>query len=291
MTALPLSTAADGLDLAAMAKPSRVISLQILEQDKIVAIGQLRERAINLRRDVSEGSYGFDELTRFYRLVEIAESTLKMANSTLSERAGLGSGFFATVARNGRSPKLQNFLRALTSIIEVSNERLVHVDARAISTNAVAGSRIEKDHVQLLSMAQSLSVLACDEIAKLDAELPNDPDAIEKLKKQRELMEIFADGFEQIADALAALGTSPGEPVLLGRAARAVNRVGEQVTAWWKENGAEAMDWAIRVPVFAGGVALLGWAGADMTVGTTAIAALVGGKKVLDTIRNRDKDR
>ncbi|MDO9297210.1 hypothetical protein [Bradyrhizobium sp.] len=270
-----------------MARSSRVISIQNPEQDKIAAIRELRERAINLRRDVSEGSYGYDELTRFYELIKDSESTLEMANSKLSERAGLGSGFFATVARNGRSPKLQNFLRALTSIIEVSNERLVHVDARANSTNSVVVSRIKRDRVQLLSLAQSLHVLAREEIARLDANLPNDPDRIARHKKQRELMKIFADGFEQISKALTALETSPNEPVLLGRAGRVVGSMGETLTTWWKENGAEAMDWAIRVPVFVGGVAMLGWAGADMTVGTTAMAALVGGQKVLSAIKAR----
>lgn len=272
-----------------MAKSSGAISLQILEQDKIAAIRHLREQAISLRRDVSAGSYGLDELTRFYSLIEISESTLVMANSTLSERAGLGSGFFATVAQNGRSPKLQNFLRALTAIIEVSNERLGRVDANAISDN-VPTSRIGKDHVQLLSLSQSLCILAQQEIARLDAELPNDPSAIARNKKQRELMEIFADGFERITEALAALGKTPDEPVLLGQAGRVVSDVGEKVTNWWKENSAEAMDWAVRVPVFVGGVALLGWAGADMTVGTTVIAALVGGEKVFDVIKGRKKN-
>lgn len=272
-----------------MAKSSRVASLQLPERDKIAAIRQLRDQAIDLRRDVSQGSYSYDQLAHFYELVRLSESTLETANSALSERAGLGSGFFATVARDGRSPKLHNFLRALTSIIEVSSERLRHVDVRAASTNAIVSSRIEQDRVQLLSLAQSLCVLAREEIANLDAELPNDPDRIARHKKQRELMEIFADGFEQLAEALDALTTNPNEPMLLGRAGRAVTSVGEKVTAWWKVNGIEVIDWAVRIPTFVGGVAMLGWAGADIAVGTTAIAALVGGKKVLDTIGARKR--
>jgi hypothetical protein len=273
-----------------MAKSSRVISLQILEKEKIAAIRQLRQQAINLRKDVSEGSYGDAELARFHGLVETAETTLQMANSTLSERVGLGSGFFATVARDGRSPKLQNFLRALTSIIEVSNERLGHVDINESSTAAIAATRVEQDHAQLQPLALSLSALARQEIARLDAEFPNDPDRIAKNEKQRELMEIFANGFERIAESLAAVATNPKEPLLLGAAGRAISRVGQAVSAWLKENGTEAMDWAARIPVFVGGVAMLGWAGADMTVATTAIAALVGGKKVLDAIKFRKKD-
>ena len=41
------------------------------------------------------------------------------------------------------------------------------------------------------------------------------------------------------------------------------------------------------MPVITAGVAALGWAGANMTVGTTIVAALVGGKKVMKAIRKR----
>ena len=68
-------------------------------------------------------------------------------------------------------------------------------------------------------------------------------------------------------------------------AAAVVNEVGKNVSAWWDENGAEAVGWGIRLPVFAAGVALLGWAGANMTVATTAVGALVGGKPVIDAMR------
>jgi hypothetical protein len=53
---------------------------------------------------------------------------------------------------------------------------------------------------------------------------------------------------------------------------------------WWKKNEQEAIDWAFRISVLTAGVAALGWAGANMLVGTTAAAALVGGKKALKAI-------
>jgi hypothetical protein len=45
----------------------------------------------------------------------------------------------------------------------------------------------------------------------------------------------------------------------------------------------------MRIPVFVGGVAALGWAGANMLVGTAAVAALVGGPKVLEAIKARSR--
>jgi hypothetical protein len=138
-------------------------------------------------------------------------------------------------------------------------------------------------------LAYSLSLMAHEEIEKLEAELPNDPERIAENKKQRELMALFADGFERIARQLAALSSNPHEPVLLGKAGKVVAEVGSEITGWWTANAAEAIDWSIRLPIIVAAVGALGWAGANMTVGTTAVAALVGGRKVLEVIKRRKK--
>src|SRR4051812_34827369 len=128
-----------------------------------------------------------------------------------------------------------------------------------------------------------------DEIERIQTERPNDIESIERNRRRQELMEVFANGFERIGAALGELAERPDEAVFLGRAAEVVSSVGDEVTAWWKRQGAEAIDWAVRLPAFVGGVAALGWAGADMSVGTAAIAAMVGGEKVLRVFRSRKK--
>jgi hypothetical protein len=122
------------------------------------------------------------------------------------------------------------------------------------------------------------------------ADLPNDSHRIAENKKQRELMALFADGFERIARQLSILSSDPHEPVLLGKAGEVVAEVGKQINNWWTTNAAEAIDWSIRLPIIIAAVGALGWAGANMTVGTTAVAAMVGGRKVLDVIKRRKKD-
>jgi hypothetical protein len=175
-------------------------------------------------------------------------------------------------------------------MLEVADERLEDVDSDPdTARDIVAGSRIRRDHAELLRLSLSLSQMARSEIDKLDAEPPNDSDAIAKHEKQREILQIFADGFDHIAEAIAAFASNPDEPLLLGRAIDFVDSVGNQVTKWWKQNGTDVVDWAIRLPILAGGIAALGWAGADMTVGTTAVAALVGGEKVFKAIRGKTK--
>ena len=75
----------------------------------------------------------------------------------------------------------------------------------------------------------------------------------------------------------------------MAKAKDVVTSVGNQVNNWLESNGAELVDWSVRIPSFAAGVAALGWAGANMTVATTAIAAIVGGQKVVDVLKRATK--
>lgn len=49
------------------------------------------------------------------------------------------------------------------------------------------------------------------------------------------------------------------------------------------------VDWAVQIPVIAGGVALLGWAGADTTISTAVVSAIVGGPTVVEAIKKSTK--
>jgi len=63
-----------------------------------------------------------------------------------------------------------------------------------------------------------------------------------------------------------------------------VNEVGRQVNEWWTSNRSEGIDWGFRLPTFAAGVAMLGWAGANMPVGTSAVAASLAAAKQLEPL-------
>ncbi len=154
-----------------------------------------------------------------------------------------------------------------------------------VGQTTVAELRIEQDHEQLLALAKSLAQIAKFEIDRIGRERPNDPETIASIEKQRDLLLLFAVGFDKIAAALEALATGRPTKPMLNLATRAVKSVGEQINKWWQENGSEAVDWGARLPVFAAGVAALGWAGANMTVATTAVAAIVGGSKVVAVLK------
>jgi hypothetical protein len=259
-------------------------------------IRQLRDAAADLRSRVSQGSYGDSQLQVFWALTKSAGIILKISNPELGMRAGLGDGFFMSVSRERRRPKLVNFLKALTTIVEVADERLAAIEKADLSLNRAAPGkdsgrdiRIKEDRDDLLNLARALSLMARYEIERLDNERPNDPDAIESSEKHRELLQIFVDGFEKIAAALAAFGSDQPQALLVTKAKDVVRSVSKQVNNWFSINGAEIVDWTVRIPVFTAGVAALGWAGANMTVATTAIGAIVGGQKVADVLRQKKK--
>jgi hypothetical protein len=125
----------------------------------------------------------------------------------------------------------------------------------------------------LLSLARSLERMARDEIERLEG--ANDPEIIEGNSGQIELLTILADGFAKITVALEAVSENPNEPVLLGKAGEIVAGVSEGLNAWWEKNRAGIIDFGMEIALFATGVSLLGWAGADVKVATAAVVAMV----------------
>ena len=274
-------------------EPSRVMRLRSDQKVEIENVRAFRKTAFELRSQISQGSYDDEELRTFWALAERANLILRASNTELAERAGLGDQFFSSVARDRRRPKLTNFLKALTAMIDVADERLFDVDNLRASVSLEAKSdrsvdeRIAQDRNELLLLASTLAVLARAEIQRIDEERPNDPVVITMNTKQRELLVIFANGFERIATSLAQLESAQSKQLSLGKASKAVRAVAKEVNSWWKNNAPEAIDWGVRIPTFVAGVAALGWAGANMTIATSAIAAMVGGTKVIDAIRGR----
>jgi hypothetical protein len=263
------------------------------QAEEIRKARELRRTATELRARVSRGTYDDGDLAVFWGIVAGAGIILKASNPQLGARVGLGESFFSSVARERRRPKLTSFLRALESIIETADERLADVGPGFLGAgggDAAPDLRLARDREELFVLASCLAQTARSELERIDDERPNDPDAIERNQNLRNVLLLLANGFEQIAEALAALSRNPQQTVLLERATEVVRGVGKQVSRWWDENGLEVIDWSVRLPVLAGGVAMLNLAGAQMTVGTTAVAALVGGEKVLKVIaRSRGK--
>lgn len=158
-----------------------------LRPDQTIEISrakELRQAASDLRSSVSHGSYGDKELKRFWEMAENVGLRLSISNPEIAERAGLGASFFSSVVRDRRRPKLTNFLKALSAIIDVADERLFDIETGHATSSRVPSDRslgnlmIEQERSQLLLLASSLARMARDEIGKLDSERPNDQSSI-----------------------------------------------------------------------------------------------------------------
>src|SRR5258708_4002056 len=89
-------------------EPSLKLRLRLDQTAEIEKVKQFLKAAEALRSRVSHGSYGDEDLVQFWRLAENAGVTLTMSNTELAERAGLGNGYFLSVVRDRRRPKLVN---------------------------------------------------------------------------------------------------------------------------------------------------------------------------------------
>jgi hypothetical protein len=171
---------------------------------------------------------------------------------------------------------------SMTATALVENDGSSSAPPRPDGSAEAITLRIERDHTYLLWLTISLEQMARDEIARLSG--ANDPDTIEHNKKQIDLLSILADGFAKIAAALQEYSRDP-QPVLAGKAKEIAGWVGDQIQAWWEANDTEVRDWCIRLPVIGVSLGALGLTGADMTIATTVVSAIVGGPKVIPTAK------
>lgn len=124
-----------------------------------------------------------------------------------------------------------------------------------------------------------------------EAERLNDPDSdtAARNKRERDLLSTLADGFAQIAAALALLQEDPNQPVLLGRAADVARAVGEKFRLWWEHNGEATINLGAKVSMLGAGTALLGLLDVDVNLGASLAGGLVGGKDVVAALKRKLK--
>jgi hypothetical protein len=139
---------------------------------------------------------------------------------------------------------------------------------------------IRKNSDQLLAQAAFLAQLARSEIEKLDSTPKNDPSSIDEQNRQRELLLTFAEGFEQIADALAEYSTNRADRRLLRKATKTVDRIAAEAVALWEMNAAYSVATAVQIPAIGLGYITLASFGMPSTCAAMISAAMIGGDKI-----------
>jgi hypothetical protein len=144
----------------------------------IEAAKQLRDSAIALRDRVSTGGYENPDVADFWKILEAAPSVLLAKPEVLSAKAGLGPAYFVSVVKERRYPKLHNFLKAISAVIDLADQRLSEMEPSSQivrvgwKPNPLASSPARADQLQrqLVDLVRSLKASnALSDVPELDA--------------------------------------------------------------------------------------------------------------------------
>lgn len=144
----------------------------------IDATRKLRDAAIDLKDRAASGGYENPDVAAFWKLVENAPSILFIRPDELSKRAGLGANYFASMVKEKRYPKLHNFLKAISAVIAVADNRLAEVEpssqlvrvgwiANPLATDTYRAEALQNRLVDLVRELKSSNALS--DIPELDA--------------------------------------------------------------------------------------------------------------------------
>jgi hypothetical protein len=123
------------------------------------AARQVRADALKLRAGVALGAYDQSELARFWQIAIVAPDALEILPSELSERAGFGRSYFASVVRDKRRPKLANMLAALTAVVEVADERIGSKAKRSEGSPRWIPNSLHSEPERLASLQSELALI------------------------------------------------------------------------------------------------------------------------------------
>lgn len=149
--------------------------------------------------------------------------------------------------------------------------------------------KIVSDPISLILICSSLIELLKNEKNKLEEYLPNSSDEIARKAAQIDLLSRLLDGIEVLLDGISKLsaGIEFVSDTDMENTVDNVENIADDYSNWYKEHKSEAIDLSLRLPVVIASIGLLNQLGAEMTVATTAIFALVGGDKIREIVSKK----
>lgn len=140
------------------------------------------------------------------------------------------------------------------------------------------------------TMAVSLTVLVSDEIKRLEAERPNDPDRLDLHNRYIDFLQSVALGLAEIAVAINAAQSEPDASKKVARYERAseiASQLGSSMMNWIAQNKDGLVHFSASVGLLGAGTAFLSFCGVPNMASFAASALLLGGstvKEMVDTI-------
>ena len=153
---------------------------------------------------------------------------------------------------------------------------------------AIVERRLSERPADIREAARALSRAISEQIDELNAQKPNDPDALTRQETFIAFMQGIATGLDELAASLERIRIEPsasrGPPY--AKSAAIARSLAKSLTKGLEENRASIMACSLRVPVVLGGAALLHLLGVSPDIAAGIAAGLMG----IDVFRSGGKE-
>jgi len=131
-------------------------------------------------------------------------------------------------------------------------------------------------------MASSLALAIDQHIQAIESEKPNEPDALSRYQSQVALLTDISNGLHSIAAALKDVdATAEGTT----RASRIVADLSKKLETWMLQNGETLIGSTVNVGMIGVASSFFWMCGAYAPFGFAVATAVVGGKPVVDNVK------
>jgi hypothetical protein len=138
-------------------------------------------------------------------------------------------------------------------------------------------------------MAVFLALLMKDEIQRLEADRPNDPDRLDMQERYIDFLRHVAVGLAEIAatiDAAQSERDVAKKTVQYEKASEVASQLGASMLNWISENKDTLVHFSANVAVLGAGTAFLSWCGVPNMASFAASALLLGRSSVREMIES-----
>lgn len=189
------------------------------------------------------------------------------------------------IAIDAQYDKLESACHNIEKLYQLRDlETSVDDEPKIIVRREIIKNNISDNFVDISLQSYTMLHLIQTERERLEAYLPNHPTEQNRKEAQLELLDRLEEGLSKLSSSMSS---DDPEKNIIDDAADDVEGLAESINEWWKDNSADAIDLAVRIPVAVGSIALLSQAGAEMTTATAGIFAMVGGQRVIDALKTK----
>ena len=152
------------------------------------------------------------------------------------------------------------------------------------NTTSTIEENIVKHHVSIGLSAWGILCILKTEIDSLEGEKPNSDAFLEEWEKKLDFLKSLELKITSLVHSIDALHRPITTSTEVLTSASLIEDISTEFRVWLERNRPELVDWALRLPIAASSLGLLGLVGANMTWATPFVLASVGGERAIKVI-------